>query len=56
MLHAKTAVADTRRARVGSTNLNLSSWMGNYELDVGVEDEPFARAKMNLPAFVYFLR
>jgi cardiolipin synthase len=44
MLHAKTAVADTRWARVGSTNLNLSSWMGNYELDVATEDEPFARA------------
>jgi len=44
MLHAKTAVADTRWARVGSTNLNLSSWMGNYELDVAIEDEPFARA------------
>ena len=44
MLHAKTAVADTRWARVGSTNLNLSSWLGNYELDVAVEDEPFARA------------
>jgi cardiolipin synthase len=27
MLHAKTAVADARWARVGSTNLNLSSWV-----------------------------
>lgn len=43
MLHAKTAVADGRWARVGSTNLNLSSWMGNCELDVIVEDESFAR-------------
>jgi cardiolipin synthase len=43
MLHAKTAVADGRWARVGSTNLNLSSWMGNRELDVSVEDEPFAQ-------------
>jgi cardiolipin synthase len=43
MLHAKTAVADGRWARVGSTNLNLSSWMGNYELDVAVENEPFAQ-------------
>src|SRR6185503_4548011 len=41
MLHAKTAVADARWARVGSTNLNLSSWMGNRELDVVVEDEAF---------------
>jgi cardiolipin synthase len=43
MLHAKTAVADGRWARVGSTNLNLSSWMGNRELDVAVEDESFAQ-------------
>jgi cardiolipin synthase len=44
MLHAKTAVADTRWARVGSTNLNLSSWIGNWELDVAVEDQRFALA------------
>jgi cardiolipin synthase len=44
MLHAKTAVADARWARVGSTNLNLASWIGNWELDVVVEDEPFGRA------------
>ncbi|MGB8477162.1 MAG: phospholipase D-like domain-containing protein [Candidatus Acidiferrum sp.] len=43
MLHAKTGVADGRWARVGSTNLNLSSWMGNYELDVVAEDEKFAK-------------
>lgn len=43
MLHAKTAVADSRWARVGSTNLNLISWIGNWELDVAVEDESFAR-------------
>jgi cardiolipin synthase len=42
MIHAKTAVADGRWARVGSTNLNLASWVGNYELDVVVEDEAFA--------------
>ena len=42
MLHAKTAVADGRWARVGSTNLNIASWMGNRELDVMVEDERFA--------------
>jgi cardiolipin synthase len=41
MLHAKTAVADARWARVGSTNLNLASWMGNRELDVVVESEAF---------------
>lgn len=42
MLHAKTAVADGRWARVGSTNLNIASWIGNWELDVAVEDTGFA--------------
>ena len=42
MLHAKTAVADGRWARVGSTNLNLASWMSNRELDVMIEDESIA--------------
>ena len=42
MMHAKTAVADGRWARVGSTNLNLASWLSNWELDVVAEDEPFA--------------
>jgi cardiolipin synthase len=41
MLHAKTAVADGLWARVGSTNLNVQSWMGNWELDVAVEDAGF---------------
>ena len=44
MMHAKTAVADRRWARVGSTNLNPASWMGNWELDVVVEDERFGAA------------
>jgi cardiolipin synthase len=44
MLHAKTAVADGHWARVGSTNLNILSWIENYELDVAVEDEGFARS------------
>ncbi len=43
MLHAKTAVADDRWARVGSTNLNMASWLANFELDVAVEDEGFVR-------------
>jgi len=43
MLHAKTAVADSRWARVGSTNLNIASWIGNCEIDVAIEDEAFAR-------------
>lgn len=42
MLHAKTAVADGRYARVGSTNLNLASWVGNWELDVVVVESGFA--------------
>jgi cardiolipin synthase A/B len=42
MLHAKTAVADGRWARVGSTNLNLASWMSNYELDAAIDDRGFA--------------
>ncbi len=44
MLHAKTAVADGRWARVGSTNLNPFSWLGNWELDVAVDDERVAGA------------
>jgi cardiolipin synthase A/B len=44
MLHAKTAVADGRWARVGSTNLNIASWFGNCEMDVVVEDESFAHS------------
>jgi len=42
MLHAKTAVVDTRFCRVGSSNLNLASFVGNYELDVAIEDEQIA--------------
>lgn len=42
MLHAKTAVADGRWARVGSTNLNIASWIGNYELDIAIEDQTCA--------------
>ncbi|HEX8115994.1 MAG TPA: phospholipase D-like domain-containing protein [Pyrinomonadaceae bacterium] len=43
MIHAKTSVVDGRWARVGSTNLNVASWMGNWELDVTIEDEGFAK-------------
>src|SRR5262245_51726397 len=42
MLHAKSAIADDRWARVGSTNLNIASWLTNYELDVAIEDERVA--------------
>ena len=43
MLHAKTAVADGKWARVGSSNLNAWSWFGNCELDLVVEDECFGK-------------
>ncbi len=41
MMHAKTAVVDGHWARVGSTNLNLASWIGNWELDVCIDDAAF---------------
>ena len=41
MLHAKSAVADERWTRIGSTNLNIASWLTNYELDVAIEDDRF---------------
>jgi len=44
MLHAKTIVADGRWTRVGSSNLNPSSLLGNWELDVLVEDPGLAEA------------
>ena len=43
MMHAKSAVADGTWARVGSTNLNLASWLSNWELDVAIENTSFAR-------------
>jgi cardiolipin synthase len=48
MLHAKTAVADGRWARVGSTNLNIASWIGNYELDIAIEDEGCGRVMQDM--------
>ena len=44
MLHAKTIVCDDRWVRIGSSNLNPSSLLGNYELDVLVEDAALAEA------------
>ncbi len=44
MLHAKTIVCDDRWVRVGSSNLNPSSLLGNYELDVLIEDSGLAEA------------
>ena len=43
MLHAKTAVADGLWARVGSSNLNVASWLSNREIDVAFEDTGFAQ-------------
>lgn len=39
MLHAKTLLADHHWARVGSSNLNFSSLLGNYELDLVAEQD-----------------
>jgi cardiolipin synthase len=48
MIHAKTAVADGLWARVGSTNMNLASLVGNWEMDVAVTDRDFAQAMEDL--------
>ena len=42
MIHAKTSVADGLWARVGSSNINSASLLGNWEIDVGVVDEDLA--------------
>ncbi|HIF23186.1 MAG TPA: cardiolipin synthase B [Gemmatimonadetes bacterium] len=42
MMHAKTSVVDGLWCRVGSSNLNSASLMGNWELDVGVLDTGLA--------------
>ena len=44
MIHAKTLVADREWARVGSTNLNVSSLLGNYELDIIAECDSLTEA------------
>ena len=43
MIHAKTLVADGWLSKVGSTNLNFSSLAANWEIDLLVEDNDFAR-------------
>jgi cardiolipin synthase len=48
MVHAKTAVADGKWARVGSSNLNITSWFGNWELDVAIEDRRFGLQMMEM--------
>jgi cardiolipin synthase len=47
MLHAKTITCDRRWVRIGSSNLNPSSLLGNYELDVLIEDAGLADAMEN---------
>ncbi len=42
MLHAKTQVADGLWSRIGSSNLNAASLLGNYELDVLIDDPAVA--------------
>jgi len=42
MIHAKTMVADGIWSRVGSSNMNSASLLGNWEIDVGVLDEMLA--------------
>jgi cardiolipin synthase len=44
MLHAKTLVVDRGWGRVGSTNLNISSLLGNYELDIIAECDTLTEA------------
>lgn len=41
MMHAKTTVVDGVWARVGSTNLNITGLVANWELDVVAEDPDF---------------
>jgi cardiolipin synthase A/B len=42
MIHAKSAVVDGAWSRIGSSNLNLASLVGNWELDVVLLDRGFA--------------
>lgn len=43
MLHAKTAIIDESFTTVGSYNLDERSWLKNLEINIAVEDRPFAR-------------
>ena len=44
MIHAKTLVVDREWGRIGSTNLNVSSLLGNYELDIVAECDSLTEA------------
>ena len=48
MMHAKTAVVDGRWSRIGSSNLNVASFLGNYELDVAIDDAGVAREMQHM--------
>jgi cardiolipin synthase len=47
MMHAKTAIIDDRFATIGSYNLDERSWRKNLEVNVGVDDEAFAKYVRN---------
>jgi cardiolipin synthase len=47
MLHAKTVTSDGRWTRIGSSNINPASLVGNYELDVLIEDAAVAEPLEN---------
>jgi cardiolipin synthase len=44
MMHAKTTVADGWWARIGSTNLNVTGLLTNWEIDLVAEDVTFGAA------------
>ncbi|MFA7296976.1 MAG: phospholipase D-like domain-containing protein [Dehalococcoidia bacterium] len=44
MMHAKTSLADGWCARIGSTNMNITGLMTNWEIDLIVQDEQFGTA------------
>ena len=44
MIHAKTSVSDGQWCRIGSSNLNAASLLGNWEIDIGILDREFAAA------------
>lgn len=48
MIHAKTWVVDGVWCRIGSSNLNVASLLGNWELDVGVLDGELGRQMQGL--------
>ena len=44
MMHAKTTVADGWLSRIGSTNLNITGLLTNWEIDLVAEDKDFGAA------------